>query len=104
MSSTTTTLTAGPVTYNRYYTTAYATLTATVTAASGAVDGGTVSLIYNGTVIATGTVHVVNGVGTVSFNLSMRSSPYYWYYYTFTAQFSGTADENPSSGSLTLPV
>ena len=39
----------------------------------------------------TGTVSVVNGVGTVSFNVQMASSPYYWYYYTFTAKFSGTS-------------
>jgi subtilase family serine protease len=102
--ATTTTLTAGTVTYNRYYTTAYVTLTATVTDASAAVDGGTVSLYYNGSVIATGTVSVVNGVGKVSFNLQMSSSPYYWYYYTLTAQFSGTADENSSSGSVTVAV
>src|SRR5262249_40596972 len=94
VTSTSTTLTAGQVTYSPDYYTAYATLTATVTAAGGAaVDGGTVSLIYNGTTIATGTVQIVNGVGTVSFNLQMSSSPYFWYYYHFTAKYSGTSDE-----------
>ena len=47
---------------------------------------------------------VLDKLGTVSFNLQMSSSPYYWYYYAFTANFSGTSDEAASSGSLTVAV
>jgi hypothetical protein len=94
--STTTTLTAGPVNY--YWWFATTTLTVTVNPASGsAVPGGFVALVYNGTVLGTARVHMVNGVATATFNLLFFANGDY----TFTAQYLGSGS---FQGSTSSPV
>ena len=80
-----TTLTAGSVSYHGYYATV--TLTVTVRPASGtAAPGGTVDLLYNGQVLGSATLHVVNGVATASFNIMFFANGNY----TFSAEYAGT--------------
>ncbi|MFO0801989.1 MAG: Ig-like domain-containing protein [Gemmataceae bacterium] len=82
--STITTLTAGPVRYYGWYATV--SLTVTVKPASGAVQPtGSVALIYNGQVLGTATLHLVNGVETATFNVTFYSNGVY----SFSAQYGG---------------
>ena len=96
--TTTTRLTAGRVHYNRNGTASVA-LTVTVSPASGTVPpDGQVQLIYNGSVLATGTVKVVNGVAQVTFDVTFASySNVYWNYYTFSAGYIGSSHFGASS-------
>ena len=98
--ATTTTLTASPVHYNWF--SATTTLTATVHTASGAAvpAGGTVELVYNGSVIATGTVQVVNGVSQVSFNVQFR----YYGSYNFSAVYVGSGSYLSSTSNTATVV
>jgi hypothetical protein len=103
--ATTTSISAGPVRY--YYNgTATVKLTVRVSANSGATKpGGQVNLIYNGQVLATGTLQLINGVEQVSFNITFSSySNYYWNYYTFTASYGGSSQFGASSASTTVAV
>jgi hypothetical protein len=100
-SATTTTISASPVHYSWF--SASVTLTVTVRTASGASvpAGGTVALFYNGSVIALGTVRVVNGVSQVSFAVQFG----YYGNYTFAAEYLGSGAYLPSaSNSTTVTV
>lgn len=99
-SSTTTTLTAGPVRYYGWYATV--SLTVTVKPASGSAQpGGTVSLIYNGQVLGTATLHLVNGVETATFNVVFYSNGVY----SFSAQYGGSTQfEGSASNTKTVIV
>lgn len=104
--ATATSLSAGRVRYYRNGT-ASVVLTARVTAASGTVPAGSVvDLIYNGSILTTGKVQIVNGAAQVSFTVTFATySLVSWDYYTFTAAFEGTSKYAPSkSSSLTVAV
>ena len=98
--ATITTLTAGPVYY--YWGFALATLTVRVTPSSGTVlPTGTVDLFYNGSVLGTATIQVVNGVAIAQFTIEF----FYYGDYTFTAQYMGsTSFQGSSSNSVTVAV
>ncbi len=95
--ATTTTITASPVHYSWF--SASVVLTVTVRSATGAAvpAGGTVELLYNGAVLATGTVRVVNGVSQVSFAVRFG----YYGNYAFSAQYLGGGAYLPSTSSGT---
>lgn len=99
--STTTTMTAGPVNYPRRGNPTV-TLTITVTPASGTtIPDGTIELIYNGTILGTGQLRVVNGVATVTFNLVFYARGTY----TFSAAYLGSsAFLGSASNSVTVTV
>ena len=98
-SATTTTLTAGRVSYHGWYATAR--LTVTIRSASGSVPaGGTVELFYNGQVLGTATVQVVNGVATATFNLTFYANGNY----TFAAQYMGTSQYQGSTSNAATVV
>jgi hypothetical protein len=95
--ATTTTLTAGSV---RHFgpNLAMATLTITVTPASGSTTPtGTVELVYNGRVLGTATVHVVNGMATATFNVLFSGTGSFG----FTAQYLGSSQFTGSTSSST---
>jgi hypothetical protein len=65
------------------------TLTINVTPASGTVlPDGTVELIYNGSVLGTAAIQVVNGVATAQFLVQFPGSGNY----TFSAQYTGSTN------------
>jgi hypothetical protein len=101
MVSTTTTLTAGPVHYH-WWGPATETLTVTITPGSGTVaPGGTVELIYDGQVLGTAQIHLVNGVATATFNVAYYANGSY----SFTAQYMGTSQfQGSTSNSVTVNV
>jgi Bacterial Ig-like domain (group 3) len=95
--STTTTIKAGPVHYH-WFGPATETLTVIITPASGTVaPTGTVELIYNGTVLGTAQVQVVNGVAEAIFTIDYYANGSY----TFTAQYLGSGQ---FQGSTSNPV
>ena len=92
------TLSASPVKYSRR--SASTTITMVIEAASGtALPTGTVDLIYNGQVLATGTIQVVNGQAQVSWGIVFGSNGTYG----FSAVYSGSSSF-ASSTSNTLNV
>jgi subtilase family serine protease len=94
--ATSTTILAGPVRYYGYY--ALETLTIQVTPAAGTVlPTGTVQLFYNGSVLATGTLSVVNGVAVAKITIQYNANGNY----TFTAQYLGSST---FLGSTSSPV
>jgi hypothetical protein len=96
--ATTSTLTAGPVTHYRRFSTV--TLTITIDPASGSVlPGGVVELMYGGRILGLARVHVVNGVATATFNLLLFGSGNF----TFSAQYLGSSQlQGSTSNSLTV--
>jgi hypothetical protein len=104
--ATTTTLTAGPVRWHYHHhfwsATATATLTVTVAPRSGqAAPDGTVDLLYNGTVLGTARVQVVNGVATATFDVVFSGSGNY----TFTARYRGAGQfQGSTSSAVTVAV
>jgi Bacterial Ig-like domain (group 3) len=98
--ATTTTLTAGGVTHGSWYSTV--TLTVTISPASGSVaPGGTVQLVYNGRVLGSARVRVVNGVATATFSLAIFAPGNY----TFSAVYMGSGQfQGSSSNSVTVTV
>jgi subtilase family serine protease len=100
-SATTTTLTGGPITYTRRA--AMQTLTIQVFPPPGSTTQptGTVELIYNGTVLGTATLQIINGVATARFNIQYSANGNY----TFTAQYMGSSTYQGSTSSpLTVTV
>ena len=99
--ATTTTLTASPVTTDRYGLPT-ATLTVTITPGSGtAVPGGVVELLYQGRVLGAARVQVVNGVATATFNLLFLGHGNY----SFSAAYLGTSSfQGSTSNSVTVTV
>ncbi len=98
---TTTTLTAGPVHYH-WFSPPTVTLTVTITPASGTVlPTGTVQLVYNGNVLGTATIHIVNGVAVATFTVEFFQSGNYAFSvnYLGNSQFHGS-----SSNSVTVSV
>jgi hypothetical protein len=92
--ATTTTLSAGTVHYHGWYATVQ--LTVTVKPNSGTVaPGGTVELIYNGQVLGSATLHLVNGVETATFNVIFYANGDY----PFTVQYEGTSQFLPSTSN-----
>lgn len=97
--STTTTLTAGSVHYHGWYATV--ALTVTVKPTSGSVQpGGTISLIYDGQVLGTATLHLVNGVETATFNITFYANGSYG----FSAHYGGNAQFSGSTSNTTTVV
>ena len=104
--ATTTRLTAGRVHYHSDGTASVA-LTITVGQVSGTtLPDGQVQLIYNGSVLATGTIKVVHGVAQVTFNVTFSSfSDTSWDYYTFGANYTGSSHFGASaSHNVTVAV
>lgn len=99
--STTTTLVAGPVTYH-WFGPATVTLTAIISSNGGSVPaGGTVELIYNGRVLGTATVRLVNGTAIAQFSIAF----YNYGLFNFTTHYVGNNATQPSvSNSLTVWV
>jgi hypothetical protein len=99
--TTTTTLAAGPVHYH-WYGPATETLTVTITPGSGAVaPGGTVALLYDGNVLGTATVQVVNGVALATFDVEFFANGSY----TFSAQYLGSGPfQGSASDAVTVTV
>lgn len=98
--ATTTKLTAGPVNRQSRTHPPTVTLTVTITPASGSVaPDGTVQLLYNGSVLGTGTVRVVNGVATVTFTVEFFATGSF----TFGAKYLGSTQfQGSSSNSVTV--
>jgi hypothetical protein len=98
---TTTTLVASPV-YYHWNGTATTILTVTITPASGTtLPTGTVQLVYNGGVIGTATIHIVNGVAIARFYVTFYENGSY----TFSINYLGTAKFGKSvSKSVTVSV
>jgi hypothetical protein len=99
--ATTTTISAGPVHYS-WWSPPTVTLTIVVTPGSGSVaPDGSIDLIYNGQVLGSGTLHVVNGVDVVTFNVQFFAHGSY----TFTAHYRGsTSFAGSTSSSVTVNV
>lgn len=98
-SGTTTTISAGNVYYYGYYATE--TLTVTVKPTSGTTQPtGTVTLYYDGQVLGTATLHLVNGVATATFNITYYANGSY----PFTAQYGGNSQFSGSTASTTVLV
>lgn len=100
--ATATSLTAGTVQPGRRGRPATVTLTVTITPASGTVQpDGRVALLYNGSVLGTGTIRVVNGVATVSFTVEFFATGNF----TFTAQYLGSTQfQGSTSSAVTVTV
>jgi hypothetical protein len=98
--TTTTTLTAGAVHYHGWYATVQ--LTVTVKPGSGSTQpGGKVALIYNGQVLGTATLQLVNGVETATFNVIFYANGDY----TFSAQYLGNSQfQSSTSNSVSVIV
>jgi hypothetical protein len=98
--ATTTTLSAGPVYYYGYY--ALETLTVVIAPSSGTVPPtGTVDLFYGGSVLATATVQIVNGVATAQFNIEYFANGAY----SFSAQYLGSSSfQGSTSNTVTVMV
>jgi len=98
---TTTKLTAGRVRYH-WFGPATETLTVTITPGSGSVaPSGTVELMYNGTVLGTAQVRIVNGVATATFTVEYYANGNY----AFSAQYQGSSQfQGSSSNSVTVAV
>jgi hypothetical protein len=98
--ATTTTLAAGPVFYFGYF--ALTTLTVEITPNSGAsLPTGTVDLLYNGSVLGSATIQIVNGVAIAQFTVEFFANGNY----TFSAQYLGSASFQGSlSNSVTVAV
>jgi hypothetical protein len=97
--TTSTTLSASSVRYH-WFGPATATLTVHVSSSSGqAVSGGTIELIYEGQILGTATVRIVNGVATATFGLQFFANGSY----TFTAQYLGSG-QFPASSSSAVTV
>jgi hypothetical protein len=93
--TTTTSLTAGSVRYH-FFSPPTVTLTVTIAPGSGsAVPGGTVALLYNGSVLGTAKVRMVNGVATATFNVMFFGSGDFM----FTAQYQGSGQFGASTSS-----
>ena len=97
--ATTTTLSAGPVYYYGYY--ALETLTVEITPKSGTVlPTGTVDLFYNGAVLTSATIRIINGVAIAQFTIEYTANGDY----TFTAQYLGSSSFQGSSSNPTTVV
>lgn len=104
--ATSTSMKAGRVHYNANGTASVA-LTVLISPSSGTVlPDGQVQLVYNGSVLGTGTVKVVHGVAQVTFNVTFSSySQTTWDYYIFSASYLGSSHFGASSShSLTVGV
>jgi hypothetical protein len=94
--ATTTTLTASSVSGYRYPVVKF-----TATVSPSVPVGSKVELIYNGRVLATGTVQLINGLEQVSFNVEFFGHGSY----TFTAKYMGSGSYQPStSNAVTVTV
>jgi hypothetical protein len=99
--ATTTTLTAGPVHRGRFGFPSV-TLTITVKPSSGTtLPGGLVELVYNGTVLGTARLQVVNGVETASFNVTFFGHGSF----SFSAVYVGNSSfQGSTSNPVTVTV
>jgi hypothetical protein len=98
-SATTATLTAGAVSYHRRY--ALATLTVQITPPSGAaLPTGTVELFYNGSVLASTTIQIVNGVALAQFTVQFTANGTY----AFTAEYLGSSSFEASTSNTVAVV
>jgi hypothetical protein len=88
------------VRYHGWYATV--SLTVVITPASGsAVPGGTVDLVYNGSILGSATVQVVNGVAEATFNVIFYANGSY----SFSAQYEGNSQfQGSTSSSVTVNV
>ncbi len=85
--TTTTTISSSPVSY--YGRDALATITVRVWPSSGSITPtGTVELFYNGSVIGTATVQIVNGVAIAEFSVQFTANGSY----AFTAEYLGNSN------------
>jgi hypothetical protein len=100
--ATTTTLSAGSVHRSRFFGLPTVSLTVTITPTSGTVlPNGTVELLYNGSVLGTAQVHVVNGVETATFNVIFFGSGNF----AFTAQYLGNSQfQGSTSNAMTVTI
>ncbi len=99
-SASTATLMASPVTYYWY---GYPTVTLTMQLApvNGVLPTGTVELLYNGSVLGTANVQIVNGRAIAQFQVQFSA----YGDYTFTAQYMGSSSFSGStSNSVTVAV
>jgi hypothetical protein len=99
VSTTVTWITAGKISYHG----SYATETLTVTVKPGSGTGhptGTVTLYYDGQVLATASLRLVNGVETATFNIVYYANGSY----PFTASYAGNSQYSSSTGSTTVVV
>ena len=100
-SMTTTTLTGGPITYSRRSATQTVTIQVFPPPGSTTQPTGTVELIYNGTVLGTATLQIINGVATAKFNIQYSANGNY----TFSAVYMGSSTYQGSTSSpLTVTV
>ncbi len=99
---TTTRLVAGPVVYHGWFFPPTVTLTAIVSSSAGAIPaGGTVQLLYNGSVIANGKVQVINGIAYAQFTIAFYS----YGQFHFTTHYAGSDVSAPStSNGLTVRI
>jgi len=102
--ATTSTLTAGPVHYGsgRHHRYPTVNLTVTISPSTGSTQpNGVVELIYNGQVLGSARVHVVNGVAEALFTVQFSGSGSY----SFTTQYMGTTNfQGSTSNSVTVNV
>ncbi len=100
--ATTTTLTAGALTSHGRRRAPTVLMTIQVKPASGSVlPDGTVELMYNGAVLGTGTIQIVNGVATVQFMVQFSGHGNF----TFTAAYVGSSSfQGSASNSVSVTV
>jgi hypothetical protein len=95
-SATTTTLVGGPIVYHGWFFPPTVTLTAIVSSGGAAVPaGGTVQLLYNGSVVASGTVQVVNGIAEAQFTVAFYGHGQF----NFTTHYVGGDVSAPSTSN-----
>jgi hypothetical protein len=99
--ATTTTLSAGPV-HRGPFGLPTVTLTVTITPATGTVlPGGTVELLFNGRVLGTAHIRVVNGVATGTFNVLFFGSGNF----TFSTAYTGNSQfQGSTSNTVTVTI
>jgi hypothetical protein len=94
--TTTTRLVAGPVVYHGWFNPPTITLTAIISSATGSVQpGGTVQLLYNGSVVGSATVQVINGVAQARFTVAF----YNYGLFTFSTHYVGNDVSAPSNSN-----
>jgi len=98
--TTTTRLVAGPMVYHGWFSPPTVTLTAIVSSSDGSMPaGGTVQLMYNGSVLATGAVQIINGVAQVRFTIAF----YGYGPFSFSTQYTGVGtSQSSASNGLTV--
>ena len=94
-STTTTTLSGGPISYSRRLATQTVTIQVFPPPGSTTQPTGTVQLIYNGTVLGTATLQIINGVATAKFNIQYSANGNY----TFSAVYMGSSTYQGSTSS-----